>query len=64
MLTKEAQEHIVNNTYEYPMIDGVKPNQLIAQFGLNFKQDLETKVSSYEKNQADALEVMLEAGWK
>ena len=64
LLTKEAQEHIVNNTYEYSMIDGVKPNQLIAQFGLNFKQDLKTKVSSYGKKQADALEVMLAAGWK
>ena len=64
LLTKEAQEHIVNNTYEYPMIEGVKPNQLIAQFGLNFKQDLKTRVSSYGKNQAAALEVMTEAGWE
>jgi len=64
LLTKEAQEHIVNNTYEYPMIDGVKPNQLIAQFGLNFKQDLKTKVSSYGKNQAAALKIMTEAGWE
>ena len=64
LLTKEAQEHIVNNTYEYPMIDGVKPNQLIAQFGLNFKQDLKTKVSSYGKNQAAALKIMTEARWE
>ncbi len=64
LLTKEAQEHIVNNTYEYPMIEGVKPNQLIAQFGLNFKQDLKTKVSSYGKHQADALKIMTEAGWE
>ena len=64
LLTKEAQEHIVNNTYEYPMIDGVEPNQLIAQFGLNFKQDLKTKVSSYGKNQAAALKIMTEAGWE
>ena len=64
LLTKEAQEHIVNNTFEYPMIDGVKPNKLIAQFGLNFKQDLKTKVSSYGKHQADALKIMTEAGWE
>ena len=64
LLSKEAQEHIVNNTYEYPMIEGVKPNQLIAQFGLNFKQDLKTKVSSYGKKQADALKIMTEAGWE
>ncbi len=64
LLTKEAQEHIVNNTYEYPMIEGVKPSPLIAQFGLNFKQDLKTKVSSYGKNQAAALKIMTEAGWE
>jgi len=64
LLTKEAQEHIVNNTFEYPMIDGVQPNKLIAQFGLNFKQDLKTKVSKYGKNQADALKIMTEAGWE
>ena len=64
LLTKEAQEHIVNNTFEYPMIDGVKPHKLVAQMGLGFKQDLKTKVSSYGNKQADALEVMLAAGWK
>ena len=64
LLTKEAQEHIVNNTFEYPMIENVKPHNLVAQMGLGFKQDLKTKVSSYGEKQADALEVMLEAGWK
>ena len=64
LLTKEAQEHIVNNTFEYPMIDGVEPNELIAQFGLGFKQDLKTKVSKYGENQADALMIMTEAGWE
>jgi len=64
LLTKEAQEHIVNNTFEYPMIDGVEPHELVAQMGLGFKQDLKTKVSSYGKKQADALEVMLAAKWK
>ena len=64
LLTKEAQEHIVNNTFEYPMIDGVKANKLIAQFGLGFKQDLKTKVSKYGKNQAEALKIMTEAGWE
>ena len=64
LLTKEAQEHIVNNTFEYPMIDGVEPHKLVAKMGLGFKQDLKTKVSSYGKKQADALEVMLAAKWK
>jgi len=64
LLTKEAQQHIVSNTFEYPMIKGVRANKLIAQFGLNFKQDLKTKVSKYGKNQADALTIMTEAGWE
>jgi len=64
LLTKEAQEHIVNNTFEYPMIAGVEPHALVKQMGLGFKQDLKTKVANYGKNQAVALEVMLAAEWK
>jgi iron(III) transport system substrate-binding protein len=64
LLTKEAQEHIVNNTFEYPMIDGVEPHPLVKQMGFGFKQDLNTKVANYGKNQAAALEIMLSAKWK
>ena len=64
LLTKEAQQHIVNNTFEYPMIDGVEPHELVAQMGLEFKQDLKTKVANYGSKQAEALEVMLAAKWK
>ena len=63
LVTPEAQKHIVNNTFEYPIIDGVEPSQLISQLGLGFKQDLKTKVSSYGKRQAEALKIMTEAGW-
>ena len=64
LTTKEAQQHIVTNNYEYPMIDGVKPNQLIAQFGTFFKQDTKTEVSEYFQNQKEALALMKKAGWK
>jgi iron(III) transport system substrate-binding protein len=64
LLTKEAQEHIVNNTFEYPIIDGVEPHELVAQMGLGFKQDLKTKVANYGSKQADASEIMLSAKWK
>ena len=64
LLSIEAQEHIVNNTFEYPMIAGVSPHPLVVAMGLDFKQDLKTKVVNYGKKQADALEVMLAAGWK
>ena len=64
LLTKEAQEHIVNNTFEYPMIAGVSPNELVPGADLSFKQDLKTSVKSYGDKQADAIEVMKAAGWK
>ena len=64
LLTEDSQTHIVNNTFEYPIIKGVEPNKLIAQFGTNFKQDLNTNVSVYSKRQSEALKIMTEAGWK
>jgi len=65
LLSAEAQEHFTNNTFEFPMIAGVSPSPLVVNnLGLDFKQDLKTKVSSYGAKQADALEVMTAAGWK
>ena len=64
LLSKDAQKHIVNNTFEYPMIEGVSPHPLVSSMGPNFKQDLETQVSIYATNQADALEIMTKSGWK
>ena len=64
LLSEDAQNHIVNNTFEYPMIKGVSPHPLVVNMGLDFKQDLKTKVVNYGKKQADALEVMTAAGWK
>jgi iron(III) transport system substrate-binding protein len=64
LLTEDSQTHIINNTFEYPIIKGVNPNKLIAQFSTNFKQDLNTNVSIYSKRQAEALKIMTEAGWK
>ena len=65
LLTPQSQEHFTNNTFEFPMIDGVSPNPLVVNnLGLDFQQDMKTKLSSYGKNQAAALEVMTAAGWK
>ena len=36
LLTKDAQQHIVNNTYEYPMIEGVEPHEIIKHMGFAF----------------------------
>ena len=63
LLSEKAQKHIVNNTFEYPIIENIKPHKLIEEMGLDFKQD-KTKVSSFGKQQAEALKIMTEAGWK
>jgi len=64
LLTKEAQEHIVNNTFEYPMADDVLPNKLVPGNDLNFKQDNNTDVKIYWDKQKEALKIMLSSGWK
>ena len=64
LLTKEAQVHIVNNTFEYPIINEVEPNQIIKDMSNDFKQDLETNVNEYAKYQSEALKIMLRSGWK
>ena len=65
LLTPDSQEHFTNNTFEFPMINGVSPSPLVVNnLGLDFKQDMKTKLASYGKNQAAAVEVMTAAGWK
>ena len=64
LLTKEAQKHIVNNTFEYPMVDDVLPNKLVPGNDLNFKQDNNTDVKIYWDKQKEALKIMLSSGWK
>ena len=63
LLTDEAQKHMVENTFEYPMSENVEPNKIIKKMGLNFKQDLKTNLSSYSRFHQIAYKIMLEAGW-
>lgn len=63
LLSKEAQSHIANNTFEYPMVEGVEPHPIIKNMGIKFKQDLTTNISSYGAHQSEALKIMTESGW-
>jgi len=63
LLTEEAQKHIVENTFEYSILDKVKSNELIESMG-NFKQDLKTPVAEFINYQSDAFKLMLISGWK
>ena len=63
LLSEIAQNHIVNNTYEYPVLFGVKSNKNISKFGENFKED-ELSVSNYGKFNPEAVKLMDRIGWK
>ena len=63
LLTEEAQKHIVENTFEYSILNNVKSHELIESMG-NFKQDLKTPVAEFINYQSDAFKLMLISGWK
>lgn len=62
LLSEEAQKHIVNNTFEYPVLDSIDPHPLIAEFG-TFKMD-KTSVSDFGKYNPSAVKLMDRVGWK
>jgi iron(III) transport system substrate-binding protein len=62
LLSEEAQVHIVNNTFEYPVIETVKPHPLIASFGI-FKMD-KTSVADFGKYNPEAVKLMDRVNWQ
>jgi len=63
LLSPKVQEHIVNNTFEYPIIDEISPSPFISQFGISFLQD-QTPASDFGKFNSDSIKLMDRAGWK
>ena len=59
---KNAQNHIVNNTFEYPVLGSVKPHPLIENFG-EFKMD-QTSVADFGKYNPDAVKLMDRVNWQ
>ena len=62
LLSVEAQSHIVNNSFEYPVIETVQPHPIIDNLG-EFKMD-NTSVSDFGKYNPIAVKLMDRAGWK
>ena len=62
LLSVEAQSHIVNNSFEYPVIEAVQPHPIIDNLG-EFKMD-NTSVSDFGKYNPIAVKLMDRAGWK
>jgi iron(III) transport system substrate-binding protein len=63
LLTEDAQKHIVENTFEYSILNNVNSHELIESMG-SFKQDLKTPVAEFINYQSDAFKMMLISGWK
>ena len=63
LLTEKAQKHIVENTFEYSILNNVNSHELIESMG-SFKQDLKTSVAEFINYQSDAFKMMLISGWK
>ena len=62
LLSEKAQTHIVNNTFEYPVSETVKPHPIIDSFG-GFKMD-KTSVADFGKYNPDAVKLMDRVNWQ
>jgi iron(III) transport system substrate-binding protein len=62
LLSKEAQVHIVNNTFEYPVLESVKPHPIIESFG-DFKMD-KTSIADFGKYNPEAVKLMDRVSWQ
>ncbi|MGP4081358.1 Fe(3+) ABC transporter substrate-binding protein [Pseudalkalibacillus sp. R45] len=60
--SKKAQGDFAEANYEYPVNDEVKPTELLQSWGEFEEQDL--NLSELGKNNADAVKIMNEVGWK
>lgn len=62
LLSEEAQVHIVNNTFEYPVLESVKPHPIIESFG-DFKMD-KTSIADFGKYNPEAVKLMDRVIWQ
>lgn len=63
LASDKAQNYFAAGNYEYPVVEAVKPAEVVADLGRDFKQD-PVNVSAYGRNQAQAQKLLDQAGWK
>jgi iron(III) transport system substrate-binding protein len=62
LTTDQAQEYFALGNYEFPVVDGVKTDPVLEQWG-DIKTD-QVNAASYGDNNADAVMLMDRVGWK
>lgn len=62
MVTPEAQEIFANNNNEYPVVENIAPNPVVAEFGDWLASTL--PLEGFGEKNADAVKLMDRAGWK
>ena len=63
LISKRVQKYMIDKSYEYSVLDDVKPSSEIAGFGIDFKED-QTSVRSFGELNPDAVKLMDRSGWK
>ena len=54
---------MIDKSYEYPILQGIKPSDEIASFGTNFKED-QVSVKNFGELNPSAVRLMDRSGWK
>ena len=62
LTTDQAQEYFALGNYEFPVVEGVKMDPILEQWG-DIKTD-QINAASYGENNAEAVKLMDRAGWK
>lgn len=63
LTTPEAQGYFSSGNNEYPVVAGAPVDPVVAGLG-DFKADLETGAVKYGQNQAEAIRLMDQVGWR
>ncbi|MDG1337707.1 MAG: extracellular solute-binding protein, partial [Flavobacteriaceae bacterium] len=62
LISDEAQDTYVNNTYEYSVKPNIEPNKIVSDWGSFKKDTLDLNMLGIKRN--DAIRIFDSAGWK
>lgn len=63
LVSDSAQKHLSKNSFEYPIIDGIKLPNILLDMNDDYIEDIKTPVEIYGKLQKKSFSIMLEEGW-